>query len=155
PYHDTGIKIFDSSGYKLPDEVEEQIEKLVFNPGALERALDDSIGKAFRIEDAIGRYVVFLKALFAQDLDLQGVRIALDCAHGAGYKIAPMVFEELGADLVKLGVSPNGLNINDECGALHPSKVADKTVEFRADIGIALDGDGDRCILSDENGEIV
>ncbi|MCC7441426.1 MAG: phosphoglucosamine mutase [Bdellovibrionales bacterium] len=155
-YHDNGIKIFAADGYKLPDEVEEEIEKIVLST-VLEknRPKADLVGKAFRIEDAIGRYVVSLKAVFPKDLDLQGVRLALDCANGAGYKVAPMIFEELGAEVIRSGVSPNGLNINAKCGALHPEAVANQTAEMRADIGIALDGDGDRVILSDENGEIV
>jgi phosphoglucosamine mutase len=147
PYYDNGIKIFSADGYKLPDEMEQEIDKL--------RPTADSVGKAYRIDDVHGRYLVFLKALFPKDLDLQGMRIALDCAHGAAYKVAPLVFEELGAEVIKSGVSPNGLNINEKCGALHPAQVAKQTVEYRADIGISLDGDGDRCILSDEKGEIV
>jgi phosphoglucosamine mutase len=156
PYYDTGIKIFSSDGFKLPDALEKEIETLVLSKQMESaRPTADLIGKAFRIEDALGRYIVFLKSLFAKDLDLQGMRIVIDCAHGAAYKVAPLVFEELGAEVIRRGVSPNGLNINDNCGALHPEGVAAATVEFRADIGIALDGDGDRCILSDENGEIV
>jgi phosphoglucosamine mutase len=156
PYYDTGIKIFSADGFKLPDTLEKEIETLVLSKQMENaRPTADLIGKAFRIEDALGRYIVFLKSLFAKDLDLQGMRIVIDCAHGAAYKVAPLVFEELGAEVIRRGVSPNGLNINDNCGALHPEGVAAATVEFRADIGIALDGDGDRCILSDENGEIV
>ncbi|MBI3534056.1 MAG: phosphoglucosamine mutase [Deltaproteobacteria bacterium] len=156
PYFDNGIKIFSADGYKLPDEVETEIERLVFTK-EMEKELPtaDLVGKAFRIDDVYGRYIVFLKSLFPKDLDLLGIRIVLDCAHGAAYKAAPLVFEELGAEVIKKGVSPNGLNINDNCGALFPEHIAGATVEYRADIGIALDGDGDRCILSDENGEIV
>jgi phosphoglucosamine mutase len=156
PYYDNGIKIFSADGYKLPDEVEGEIERLVASKESERfRPTADLVGKAYRIDDVHGRYLVFLKALFPKDLDLLGVRIALDCANGAAYKVAPMVFEELGAEVIRKGVSPNGLNINDNCGALHPENVATATVEYRADIGISLDGDGDRCILSDENGEIV
>ncbi|MGE0615880.1 MAG: phosphoglucosamine mutase [Bacteriovoracia bacterium] len=156
PYYDTGIKIFSADGYKLPDAVETEIEQLVFSKETDKfRPTHDKIGKATRIEDAIGRYVVFLKSLFARDLDLQGMRIVLDCAHGAAYKVAPMVFEELGAEVIRRGVTPNGMNINEKCGALHPEYVAASTMEAQAAVGIALDGDGDRCILSDENGEIV
>ncbi len=156
PYHDNGIKIFAADGYKLPDEMESEIERLVTSKEIDHlRPTGDLVGKAFRIDDVSGRYIVFLKSLFPKDLDLMGFRIALDCAHGAGYKVAPLVFEELGAEVVRLGVKPNGLNINESCGALHPETMASATREFRADIGIALDGDGDRCILSDENGEIV
>lgn len=157
PYFDNGIKIFSADGYKLPDEIEAEIERLVVEPELLERERPtaDLVGKAFRIDDVHNRYIVFLKALFPKDLDLLGFRIALDCANGAAYKVAPLVFEELGAEVIRKGVSPNGLNINDKCGALHPETVAGAGVEYRANIGIALDGDGDRCILSDENGEIV
>lgn len=155
-YHDNGIKIFSADGYKLPDEVEIEIERMV-NTKEIDRIrpTGDLVGKAFRIDDVHGRYLVFLKSLFPKDLDLMGMRIALDCANGAAYKVAPLVFEELGAQVIKRGVNPNGLNINDHCGALYPESVCGATVEYRADIGIALDGDGDRCILSDENGEIV
>jgi len=156
PYHDNGIKIFSADGYKLPDEMENEIERLVFSKDLDKyRPTAERVGKAFRIDDAHGRYLVFLKALFPKELDLVGLRVVLDCANGAGYKVAPLVFEELGAEVVKRGVNPNGLNINDKCGALFPDSVATATSEFRGDIGIALDGDGDRCILSDENGEIV
>ncbi len=159
PYHDNGIKIFSADGYKLPDEMEAEIEKLVAagpdSAIAKERPTGDLVGKARRLEDIHYRYLEFLKALYPKDLDLLGVRIALDCANGAAYKVAPLVFEELGAEVIKRGISPNGVNINEACGALHPDHVADAVVKYRADIGISLDGDGDRCILSDENGEIV
>ena len=156
PYYDNGIKIFSSDGYKLPDEIENEIERLVYSKEMDKfRPTADLVGKAFRIDDIHGRYLVFLKSLFPRDLDLLGLRVVLDCANGAAYRVAPLVFEELGAELIKKGVRPNGININDKCGALHPESIASATVEYRADIGIALDGDGDRCILSDENGEIV
>ncbi len=156
PYHDNGIKIFSADGYKLPDELENEIERLVLSKEIDgQRPTADLVGKAFRLDDIHNRYLVFLKALFAKDLDLMGMRIALDSANGAAYKVAPMVFEELGAEVIKSGSSPNGLNINDQCGALHPEEICGKTIQFRADVGIALDGDGDRCIMSDENGEIV
>lgn len=156
PFYDNGIKIFSADGYKLPDEIENEIERLVSTQEISKiRPTGDLVGKAFRIEDVHGRYLVFLKALFPKDLDLIGMRVALDCANGAAYKVAPLVFEELGAEVIRRGVSPNGLNINDKCGALHPENIAGAAVEYRADIGISLDGDGDRCILSDENGEIV
>ncbi|NDD91388.1 phosphoglucosamine mutase [bacterium] len=156
PYFDNGIKIFSADGYKLPDELEHEIERLVLTKEIDSlRPTGDLVGKAFRLDDIHNRYVVFLKALFARDLDLMGMRIALDCANGAAYKVAPLVFEELGAEVIRSGVSPNGLNINEQCGALHPEGMASQAIQFRADIGIALDGDGDRCILCDENGEIV
>ncbi|MGZ3709866.1 MAG: hypothetical protein ACXVBC_13180, partial [Bdellovibrionota bacterium] len=130
-YHDNGIKIFSADGYKFPDEMESEIERLVFSREIDRyRPTGDLVGKAFRIEDVHGRYLVFLKSLFPRDLDLLGVRIALDCANGAAYKVAPLVFEELGAEVIKSGVGPNGLNINDKCGALHPESVASATVNY-------------------------
>jgi phosphoglucosamine mutase len=156
PYYDNGIKIFTSDGYKLPDELEAEIEQLIFSKETeRHRPTADLLGKAYRIDDVHWRYLVFLKSLFPKDLDLIGLRIVLDCANGATYKVAPLVFEELGAEVIKKGVSPNGININANCGALHPENIAGATVEYRANIGISLDGDGDRCILSDEKGEIV
>lgn len=156
PYVDNGIKIFSGDGYKLPDELETEIERLVFsNELDKHRPTADAIGKAYRIDDVHGRYLVFLKSLFPKELDLLGLRIVLDCANGAAYKVAPLVFEELGAEVIKQGVAPDGLNINDKCGALFPETMAEAVVKYRADIGISLDGDGDRCILADETGEIV
>jgi phosphoglucosamine mutase len=116
------------------------------------RPIADEVGKAYRIDDAIGRYVVFLKNTFPKDLDLQGLRIVLDCAHGAGYKVAPCVLTELGAEVIPLGVKPNGTNINEGCGSMHPEVMAEKVREYRADLGIALDGDADRVIFVDEKG---
>jgi phosphoglucosamine mutase len=156
PYDDNGIKVFSADGHKLPDELEAEIERLVLS-GELDknRPTADLVGKAYRIDDVHGRYIVFLKSLFPKDLDLLGLRIVLDCANGAAYKVAPLVFEELGAEVVRRGVSPDGLNINAKCGALYPEAISNLVVKYRADLGISLDGDGDRCILSDENGEIV
>ena len=129
PYHDNGIKVFSADGYKLPDEVEAEIERLVLTKEMDKfRPTGDLVGKAFRIDDSAGRYLVFLKALFPKDLDLLGMRIALDCANGAAYKVAPLVFEELGAEVIKKGVSPSGLNINDKCGALYPEAIAGAAV---------------------------
>jgi phosphoglucosamine mutase len=157
PYPDNGIKIFSADGFKLPDSLEEEIERLVFSNGLenVARPTGDLLGKAFRLDDVHYRYVVFLKSRFADDLDLIGVKVAIDCANGAAYKTAPLVFEELGAEVVKTGVSPNGLNINKNCGALHPAALAETVKKHGAHIGISLDGDGDRCILTDENGEVV
>jgi phosphoglucosamine mutase len=156
PYSDNGIKIFSSDGFKLPDELEAEIERLVFSKDLEgKRPVADQVGKAHRIDDVHGRYLVFLKSLFPKDLDLLGLRIVLDCANGAAYKVAPLVFEELGAEVIKRSVNPDGLNINNKCGALFPEAVTAATVKYRADIGISLDGDGDRCILSDENGDII
>ncbi len=156
PYHDNGIKFFSSDGYKLPDAIERHIEALIAS-GDLSglRAPPDEIGRAHRIEDVAGRYVVFLKKTFPIDLSLDGVRVVLDCANGASYKVGPTVLEELGAEVFRLGVSPNGRNINEGCGSLFPEKVAEKVKEVRADVGIALDGDADRVVMIDEKGSIL
>ncbi|HEX7124852.1 MAG TPA: phosphoglucosamine mutase [Thermodesulfobacteriota bacterium] len=155
PFQDNGIKFFSRDGFKLPDEVEAQIERLVEGGVDGPRPTADLVGKAFRIDDAVGRYVVFLKNTFPRDLTLEGLRIVLDCAHGAAYKVAPAVLEELGAELVLMGVRPNGANINHLCGAVHPDAMARAVVDNGADLGIALDGDGDRLIVADERGQIV
>ena len=156
PFQDNGIKIFSKDGFKLPDELEADIEDLIFSQKmAALRPVAEEIGKATRIDDARGRYIVALKNTFPQKYTLDGFHIVLDCAHGATYGVAPHVFEELGAKVTALGVSPDGKNINHECGALHPEFIAQKVKEFGADIGIALDGDGDRLIVSDEKGAIV
>lgn len=156
PFQDNGIKIFSNDGFKLPDEVELDIEDLMFSTRMETlRPTAEEIGKAARIDDAKGRYIVFLKNTFPKELTLDGYHIVLDCAHGATYKVAPYVFEELGAKVTALGVNPDGRNINDQCGALHPELMAEKVKELGADIGIALDGDGDRLIVSDEKGRIV
>jgi phosphoglucosamine mutase len=156
PFQDNGIKFFDRDGFKLPDEVEEEIESHILH-GALDhvRPVATEVGKASRVEDAVGRYVVFLKSTFPSRLTLEGVKIVVDCAHGAAYRVAPAVFEELGAEVVRLGVQPNGVNINEDCGSLHPACVASAVRETGADIGIALDGDADRVIVVDERGEEV
>lgn len=156
PYQDNGIKFFSADGFKLPDELELEIEDLILNSRLDDlRPVADDVGKAYRIDDAIGRYIVYLKNTFPRDLDLQGLRIVLDCAHGAGYKVAPAVLEELGAEVIAIGIKPNGVNINDGCGSLHPEVMAEKVREYRADLGIALDGDADRVIFVDENGTEV
>ena len=156
PYQDNGIKFFSSDGYKLPDEIERRIESLIAS-GELSglRAAPDEIGRAHRIEDVAGRYVVFLKKTFPMDLSLDGMRVVLDCANGASYVVAPTALEELGAEIFRMGMEPNGRNINDGCGSLFPEKVADKVNEVRADVGIALDGDADRVVMIDEKGEIL
>ncbi len=156
PYYDNGIKIFGRDGFKLSDELEAQIEDMVLNGTISDfRVKDAEIGRAYRIEDAQGRYIVHLKNTFPRELTLEGLTIVLDCAHGAAYRVAPAVFEELGARVIKLGVSPNGLNINEGCGALHPELVSEAVRKHGADLGIALDGDADRVIVVDEKGEIV
>ncbi|MDA3786529.1 MAG: phosphoglucosamine mutase, partial [Deltaproteobacteria bacterium] len=156
PFQDNGIKIFSRDGFKLPDQKEADIEELIFSQKmeAL-RPVAEDVGKAFRIDDARGRYIVFLKNTFPKQYSLDGFHIVLDCAHGATYGVAPHVFEELGAKVTAIGVEPDGKNINKECGALHPEVMAAKVREVGADIGIALDGDGDRLIVCDEKGRIV
>lgn len=152
PFYDNGIKFFSASGAKLPDDVELDIEEWVDKPmGCVESA---RLGKARRIEDAAGRYIEFCKSTFPNDLDLRGLKIALDCAHGAAYHIAPNVFHELGAEVFPVGVEPNGTNINDEVGATRPESLRQAVLSNGADLGIALDGDGDRLIMVDAEGEI-
>lgn len=156
PYEDNGIKIFDSFGFKLPDEKEMEIEDLIYNgEEKLIRSSPDEIGKAFRIDDAPGRYVVFAKSSFPADLTLEGIKLVLDCANGAAYKVAPLIFQELGAQLLTIGVNPNGKNINTDCGSLNPELLREKVLESGADLGIALDGDADRVIFCDEKGNII
>ncbi len=156
PYYDNGIKIFGRDGFKLSDELEEKIEEMVLNESiASFRAKGDQIGRAYRLEDAPGRYIVHLKHTFPKELTLDGLKIVLDCANGAAYKVAPAVFEELGAQVTKLGVSPDGLNINHNCGALYPEGVIERVKSEGAHIGIALDGDADRVIIVDEKGQVV
>ncbi len=156
PFQDNGIKIFSRDGFKLPDETEADIEDLIFSQKmAALRPVADEVGKASRIDDAKGRYIVFLKNTFPRKYTLDDFHIVLDCAHGATYKVAPHVFSELGARVTTIGVSPDGKNINHECGALHPEVMAETVRRTGADIGLALDGDGDRLIVCDEKGEIV
>jgi len=156
PYPDNGIKFFGSDGFKLPDDVEDRIESLMYGEHLKEnRPPSPQIGKAQRIDDATGRYIVYLKSTFPSNLSLVGLRIVVDCANGAAYRIAPLVFAELGAEVIPIGVSPNGVNINDQCGSLYPEIVAAKVREARADIGISLDGDADRVIIVDEKGGIL
>ena len=156
PFQDNGIKIFSSDGFKLPDEVEAHIEDLIFSDKmAALRPVADEVGKATRIDDARGRYIVFLKNTFPKDYTLDGFHIVLDCANGATYGVAPWVFRELGAKVTPLAITPDGKNINHQCGALHPEIMAAKVKEVGADIGLALDGDGDRLIVADEHGQIV
>ncbi len=154
PYQDNGIKIFGADGYKLADEMELEIERLIDSPQSNAAAGPDNIGKATRIGDAIGRYTVSLKSSFPRELSLDGVKIGFDCANGAGYLVAPQTFHELGADVISRGISPNGKNINAGFGSLHP-EVAQKLVgEHGLHLGVALDGDGDRAILVDEKAQI-
>jgi phosphoglucosamine mutase len=156
PYYDNGIKVFSQDGFKLPDEKEDQIEELILSNHLHSlRPTANAVGKAHRIDDAIGRYVVFLKNTFPNHLTLDGLRIALDCANGAAYRVAPTVFEELGAEVTTIGVEPDGENINKNCGSLHPEAVSRLVLEKEADIGIALDGDADRIVFVDRKGKQV
>jgi phosphoglucosamine mutase len=153
PFQDNGIKIFAADGFKLPDEVEAEIEGLMEEDGRPGTAGD--IGKATRIEDAGGRYVQFLKGAFPRQKTLDGIKVVVDCAHGAAYAVAPQVFTELGADVIALGINPDGRNINDGCGALHPEGMAAEVRRTGAAVGVALDGDADRLILCDGEGRAV
>ena len=155
PYHDNGIKLFGPDGYKLSDEIELKIESLIDED--LTKALADNgdLGRAKRIDGIHDRYIEFAKRTLPRDLSLGGMRIAIDCANGAAYKVAPAVLWELGADVVVIGDKPNGININEDCGSTHPLNLQKKVHEVRADIGIALDGDADRVLIVDENGTIV
>ncbi len=154
PYVDNGIKLFGRDGYKLSDELEGTIEARLAN-GPRSRAVPAELGRVKRLDDAGGRYIEFVKQSFPRGLRLDGLRIVVDCAHGAAYKVAPTVFWELGAEVFALGVSPDGLNINRECGALAPDQMRREVLARRADIGIALDGDADRLIVADERGVIL
>ena len=153
PYQDNGIKIFSCDGYKLPDSMEVEIEELV-SSGRINdiRPTAEDIGKAKRIDDAIGRYIVFCKNTFPDDLDLEGLKIVLDCANGATYRVAPIIFSELGAAVTSIHCEPNGLNINEECGSQYPTDLVAKVLETKADVGLAFDGDGDRIIAVDDKG---
>ena len=156
PFMDNGIKFFDRNGFKLPDEVEDEISELVLGQDTQwDYPAAEDVGRAHRIADAPGRYIVYLKNSFSQHLTLDGIKIVLDCAHGAAYGVAPYVLEELGAEVVTVGVAPDGLNINQKCGSLYPEVIARMVVEEGADMGIALDGDADRLIVCDEKGRIL
>jgi phosphoglucosamine mutase len=156
PFSDNGIKIFSANGYKLPDDIEEKIESLIESNLMVDHLPTGAkIGRARRVEDAIGQYAVYLKEQFPKHLTLDGLRIILDCANGAAYKVAPKVFTELGAECFLIGVSPDGTNINDQCGALHPGKMAEQVKLYKADIGLAFDGDADRLVIVDDTGAIV
>jgi phosphoglucosamine mutase len=156
PYFDNGIKFFGRDGFKLPDEIEDRIEDLIVSGKLVElRAEADAVGQARRIDDAQGRYVVFLKKTFPLDLTLDGLRVVLDCANGAAYKVGPTILSELGAEVFSVAVEPDGRNINEGCGALHPERAVARLREVRADLGIAVDGDADRVVLIDEKGRTV
>ena len=156
PYADNGIKFFQADGYKLDDKIENEIEGLVFS-GEIEkvRPTAGEIGKAVRIDDARGRYIEFAKASFPRGLTLEGLRVVVDCAHGASYKSTPSVLHELGAEVIVYGHRPDGTNINKDCGSMHPAQMCHKVAEHQAHIGIAHDGDADRVLLCDEKGKLI
>jgi phosphoglucosamine mutase len=156
PYADNGIKFFRADGYKLEEGIEAEIEDLVFS-GAIEsiRPVASEVGKAIRIDDALGRYIEYAKASFPKGMTLDGIRIVVDCANGAAYKSTPSVLRELGAEVIVYGNQPNGTNINQECGSIHPDNLCQKVLEHRAQLGIAHDGDADRVLLCDEHGKLV
>jgi len=155
-FQDNGIKIFGPDGYKIADDMEREIEKLVLTQD-LTPLLPHSreVGRTKRIDDAQGRYIVYVKSTFPLEYTLDGLRIVLDTAHGASYKVAPQVFTELGAEVIQLGDDPNGININDKVGALYPAKLSDAVIQYRADVGISVDGDADRVIMVDEKGHVM
>ena len=154
PSDHNGIKFFSQDGFKLSDEDEEKIERMVFDEPDTSNITGEKIGRAYRIDDAAGRYIEFAKSSVG-NASLKGLKVVLDCANGAAYKISPSIFMELGAEVIVLSDAPNGLNINEDCGALHPEKMIEVVKSNKADLGIALDGDADRVILCDENGVIV
>lgn len=154
PFQDNGIKFFGADGMKLPDEAEASLESLMDNE-ALERPTREKVGRAFRIDDAEGRYIVYVKSTIPKEISLDGIKIVIDCANGAGYEVAPAVFGELGAEVVTLGCEPDGLNINRGCGSTDTDAMVRAVVETGSDLGLALDGDGDRIILADSEGTIV
>jgi phosphoglucosamine mutase len=155
-YSDNGIKFFRADGYKLDDTIEHEIERLVFS-GEIEniRPTAGEIGKAVRIDDALGRYIEQAKSSFPRGMTLEGLRIVVDCAHGAAYKSTPCVLRELGAEVIVFGNQPDGKNINKECGSMHPALMCQKVWEHRADVGVAHDGDADRVMLCDEQGALI
>lgn len=157
PYEDNGIKFFDRFGYKLGVKAEEKIEKLFFDEALISRSYRTGleIGSSKRIDDVVGRYIVHIKNSFPKSLTLQGMRVVIDAANGAGYKVAPTVFNELGADVVVINDEPNGSNINERCGAMHPNALSNEVRRYRADIGFALDGDADRLVVVDNKGNVV
>lgn len=154
-FEDNGIKIFDRTGHKLPDEIELELEKMILDPTLIPQKTGGQLGNAKRLDEVIGRYIVHTKAALSPQYSLEGLRIVVDGANGAGYKLGPTVFEELGAEVIALGNTPNGMNINDGCGALYPQACADAVKKYRADLGVCLDGDGDRLTIIDHFGSII
>ncbi len=156
PFHDNGIKVFGADGFKISSDMEREIERLVLQEDLSSLLpVSKDIGRTRRIDDSQGRYIVYVKGTFPLEYTLDGMRIVLDTANGASYRVAPSVFSELGAEVLQLGEDPNGVNINDKVGALYPQKLAEAVIQYRADVGISLDGDADRVIMVDEKGEIV
>ncbi|GGF54731.1 phosphoglucosamine mutase [Terasakiella brassicae] len=155
PFGDNGIKLFGPDGYKLPDNVELKLEELIESDLSSQFVSPEKLGRATRLEDASGRYVEFAKKTFPEDLRLDGLKIVVDCANGAAYKVAPAVLWELGAEVIPVGVTPNGFNINKDCGSTATDTLSQQVVTHKADIGIALDGDADRLIICDENGDVI
>lgn len=155
PYHDNGVKLFAPDGQKLSDEVELAIEALMDKPAEGLAAAPDTLGRAKRIEDAAGRYVEHVKSTFPKGMNLTGLKVVIDCANGAAYKMGPAILWELGAEVIAIGVAPDGFNINRDCGSTHPEHLAAEVKKHKADIGIALDGDADRLIVCDEKGRII
>ncbi len=154
-FEDNGIKIFDRTGHKLPDEIELELEKMVLDPSLIQQKLGDELGNAKRLDEVIGRYIVHTKAALSPQYSLEGLRVVVDGANGAAYKLAPLVFEELGAEIIAIGNAPNGTNINKGCGALHPQLCAENVKRYRADLGVCLDGDGDRLTIVDSSGSVI
>ena len=155
PYHDNGIKIFTRDGHKLSDKIEQEIEDLIEGDITPYLAKSENFGRVTRLDDASNRYIEFVKNSFPRELNLTNLKVVVDCANGASYKIAPKIFWELGAEVIEVGTEPNGFNINEKCGSTHPELLAKKVIEHKADIGIALDGDADRLVIVNEKGEIV
>ena len=153
PYYDNGIKFFSADGQKLPDDIEIAIEAELDKP--MSCVSSDKLGKATRVNDAAGRYIEFCKSNFPSQLSLKGLKIVVDCANGATYHIAPNVFSELGAEVIALASEPDGININDKCGATSMDMISSAVVEHKADLGIALDGDGDRLMMVDHTGYVI
>lgn len=155
PYHDNGIKLFQPNGLKLSDDAEQEIEKLINSDLNKLKAKPAKLGRAKRIDDAMGRYIEYLKQTFPKRTKLDGLKIVLDCANGAAYKVAPIIFWELGAEVITINANPDGFNINDKCGSTYPESLIKRVKAEKADIGIALDGDADRLIVCDEKGKII